>query len=99
MSKDEIEVEEGEELVDGVPVLVEVRPIEQVPVVLVLPAVQAAAAAMTGFVAGAATLAVMRRRQARRLARRQPGRPLDLMPVSGTRTYLVRVQRVGRTEE
>src|SRR5580658_10758773 len=99
MSKDEIEVEEGEELVDGVPVLVEVRPIEQVPVVLVLPAVQAAAAAMTGFVAGAATLAVMRRRQARRIARRQPGRPLDLMPVSGTRTYLVRVQRVGRTEE
>jgi hypothetical protein len=99
MSKDEIEVEEGEELVDGVPVLAEVRPIEQVPVVLVLPAVQAAAAAVTGFVAGAATLAVMRRRHARRLARRQPGRPLDLMPVSGTRTYLVRVQRVGRTEE
>ena len=35
----------------------------------VLPAVQAAAAAATGFVAGAATLALVRRHSARKLAR------------------------------
>jgi hypothetical protein len=42
---------------------------------------------------------VVRRRQARRLARRHPGRPLDLMPVAGARTYLVHVHRIGRLEE
>jgi putative hydroxymethylpyrimidine transport system substrate-binding protein len=54
------------------------------------------AAAATGFVAGAATLAVMRRRQARKLARRLPGAPMDLLPVAGTRTFLVHVHRIGR---
>jgi hypothetical protein len=91
--------EAGEELVDGLPVLAEVHPIELPPMPAALPAVQAAAAAVTGFLAGAATLAVMRRRQARRLSRRAPGLPLDLVPVGGTRTFLVRVQRVGRSEE
>jgi hypothetical protein len=99
MTDEPIDVTEDEELVDGFPVLAEVRPIDQLPVVAALPAVQAAAAAVTGFVAGAATLAVMRRRQARRLARRQPGRPLDLLPLSGTRSYLVHVHRIGRLEE
>ncbi|HWC86248.1 MAG TPA: hypothetical protein VG388_06905 [Solirubrobacteraceae bacterium] len=45
---------ESEELVDGLPILAEVRPLEE-PSAPALPAVQAAAAAMTGFVAGAAT--------------------------------------------
>ncbi|HEY5316353.1 MAG TPA: hypothetical protein VIJ20_00120 [Solirubrobacteraceae bacterium] len=99
MTEEPFEGEEGEELVDGLPVLAEVRPIERTAVVGALPAVQAAAAAFTGFVAGAATLAVVRRRQTRRLARRQPGRALDLVPLTGTRTYLVHVHRVGRPEE
>jgi hypothetical protein len=104
MSEEEIEGAqdgelEDEELVDGLPVLAEVRPIESATVVTALPAVQAAAAAVTGFVAGAATLAVMRRRQARRLARRAPGRPLDPVPAGGARTYLVHVHRLGRLEE
>jgi hypothetical protein len=99
MSGEPIEGEEGEEVVDGLPVLAEVHPIEAAPLASALPAVQAAAAAVTGFVAGAATLAVMRRRHARRLARRAPGRPLDLFPVSGTRTYLVHVHRITRPEE
>jgi hypothetical protein len=97
MTDDPIEVEEGEELVDGLPILAEVHPIEQPPALTALPAVQAAAAAMTGFVAGAATLAVMRRRQARRLDRRV--RALNMLPAGGTRTYLVHVQRIGRLEE
>jgi len=99
MSEEPIEPDEEEELVDGLPVLAEVRAIEGPPAATVLPAVQAAAAAVTGFVAGAATLAVVRRRQARRLARRAPGLPLDLVPLGGTRTFLVHVQRVGRPEE
>ncbi|HWF34448.1 MAG TPA: hypothetical protein VG295_03725 [Solirubrobacteraceae bacterium] len=98
MTDEAIEPEEGEELVDGLPVLAEVRPLEYPPAPA-LPAVQAAAAAFTGFVAGAATLAMMRRRHARRLARRPAGLPLDLVPVGGTRTFLVHVQRLGRIEE
>jgi hypothetical protein len=98
MKDETIEVVDGEQ-VDGVPVLAEVRAIERPPVTTVLPAVQAAAAAATGFVAGAATLAVVRRHQARRIARRKPGRALDMLPGSGGRTFLVHVHRLGRPEE
>jgi hypothetical protein len=52
---------------------------------------------MTGFVAGAATLAMMRRRQTRKLARR--AQALDLLPMGGTRSYIVHVQRIGRLDE
>ena len=98
MIDEPIEVVDGEQ-VDGVPVLAEVRAIERPPAPTVLPAVQAAAAAATGFVAGAATLAVVRRRQARRLARRKPGRAVDMLPASGGRTFLVHVHRLGRPGE
>jgi len=99
MIDEPIEVVDGEQLVDGIPVLADVRPIERLPMAPVLPAVHAAAAAATGFVAGAATLAVVRRRHARRLARRKPGLGLDMLPVAGSRTFLVHVHRIGRTEE
>jgi hypothetical protein len=99
MTDEPSELQRDEEIVEGLPVLAEVHPIEPAPAVVPLPAVQAAAAAVTGFVAGAATLAVMRRRHARRLARRSPGRPLDLLPVSGARSYLVHVHRISRLEE
>jgi hypothetical protein len=72
-------------------------------------AVQAAAAAATGFVAGAATLALARRYGARKVARlgremvggglshRRPG---DFWPTPGTtRTYVVRVHVLGRPSE
>jgi hypothetical protein len=99
MTEEPIEGQEDEELVDGLPVLAEVHPIEPTAMATALPTVQAAAAAVTGFVAGAATLAVMRRRHARRLARRGHGVPLDLLPVAGTRSYLVHVHRIGRHDE
>lgn len=99
MRDETIEVVDGEQLVDGVPVLAEVRPIERLPVATVLPAVQAAAAAATGFVAGAATLAVVRRRHARRVARRKPGAAYDMLPLTGSRSFLVHVHRIGRIEE
>jgi len=83
-----------EETVDGVPVLAEVRPIARVSPA-VLPAVQAAAAAATGFVAGAATLALVRRRSARRLTRAQR-RPVDGLPIVASRTFLVDVHVIAK---
>jgi len=94
---DEIEVE----TVDGLPVLAEVRPIER-PSPATLPAVQAAAAAATGFVAGAATIALVKRHSARKLARAQrnmPRRPLDMLPIVGSRTFLVDVHLIAKPEE
>ncbi len=56
------------------------------------PAVQAAAAAATGFVAGAATLALARRRESRRAGRRALGRrSADSTGIIATRTFLVDV--------
>jgi hypothetical protein len=94
-------VEEDEEEVEGLPVLVEVRPIERAQSAA-LPAVQAAAAAATGFVAGAATVALVRRRSARKLARAQraaPRRPIDTLPVVGSRTFLVNVHLLAKPGE
>lgn len=85
-----------EEAVDGLPVVADVRPLEAAP--QPLPAVQAAAAAATGFVAGAATVALMRRHAARKLARGQGlRRGLEGLPVVGHgRTFLVHVHMIGR---
>jgi hypothetical protein len=95
---DQAILEEGqEETVDGLPVLAEVRTIERVAPVA-LPAVQAAAAAATGFVAGAATLALVKRRSARKLARTQR-RPINMLPIVGSRTFLVDVHLVGKPGE
>lgn len=86
----------GEEEVDGLPVLADVRPLEPT-VATPLPAVQAAAAAATGFVAGAATVAFVRRRAARRAAEALASRvPMSGWPVAGTRTFLVHVRVLGR---
>jgi hypothetical protein len=90
-----------EETVDGLPVLADVRPIEPAPVVQ-LAAVHAAAAAATGFVAGAATLALVKRHSARKLARGGRGGPrraVDLLPVVGSRTFIVDVHLIGRPNE
>jgi hypothetical protein len=95
---EEVVVEQGqEETVDGLPVLAEVRTIERV-VPAALPAVQAAAAAATGFVAGAATLALVKRRSARKVARSQR-RPVNMLPIVGSRTFLVDVHLVGKPGE
>jgi hypothetical protein len=83
---------------DLLPVLAEVRPIEREPgteldrpLAPSLP-VQAAAVAATGFVAGAATVALARRRAARKanpsLKRRRRKRA-DLVDVVASRSFLV----------
>jgi hypothetical protein len=93
-----------EETVDGLPVLAEVRPIGRVSAAA-LPAVQAAAAAATGFVAGAATIALVRRRNARKLAAANRGvvparrRGVEMLPVIGTQTFLVDVHLIAKPGE
>jgi hypothetical protein len=90
-----------EETVDGLPVLAEVRPIERFTPTS-LPAVQAAAAAATGFVAGAATIALVKRRGARKLARARRNnsrRAMDMLPIVGSRTFLVDVHLIAKPGE
>lgn len=72
MVDDDAELVEGGEVVDGLPVLTEASVLEERPAVAV-PAVQAAALAATGFVAGAATVVVVSRRRSRRAAKRRKG--------------------------
>ena len=87
----------AEETVEGMPVLAEVRAIQSHSPVSLPPAVQAAAVAATGFVAGAATLALVRRHTARKLARsRGPRRALDALPIVGSRSFLVDVHLIGK---
>ena len=84
------------EIVDGLPVLAEVRTVERVSSAS-LPAVQAAAAAGAGFVAGAATVALIKRRAARKVARTgRVRRPADLLPIAATRSFLVDVHVIAR---
>jgi len=93
---------ESEETVDGVPVLAaEVRALE--PVALrQLPAVQAAAVAATGFVAGAAAVVAIHRRVVRRpgrgrsVRRRSRGGGVETLSVLGTRSFMVDVHLLGR---
>jgi len=95
-----LEVDTDEETVDGLPVLAEVRAVERAPALL--PAVQAAAAAATGFLAGAATIALVRRRSARKLARAQRGaarRGVEMLPIVSSRTFLVDVHLLAKPGE
>jgi hypothetical protein len=90
-----------EETVEGLPVLAEVRPLDRTPPA-VLPAVQTAAAVATGFVAGAATFALVKRHNTRRsvrAARSAPRRAVDMLPIVGSRTFLVDIHLIGKPEE
>ncbi|MEA2272897.1 MAG: hypothetical protein QOI98_1605 [Solirubrobacteraceae bacterium] len=88
---------DGVEEVDGLPVLADPRVIEAPPLApLMTP--HAAAVAAPGFVAGIATVAVVRRRR----ARKQNGRRLlrragrgDSLNVVGTRSFLVDLHLLG----
>ncbi len=93
------EIEEAE-IVDGLPVLARVRAIEPY-VPTVLPAVQAVAVAATGFVAGAATVALVRRRSTRKLARTsvRHRQGLAALPIVGTRSFLVDVHLIAKPGE
>ena len=86
---------DGEVEVSGetLPVLAEVRPIEQEPPAalpaLQSPAVQAAAVVATGFVAGAATVTALRRARSRKPRRRR--KKGEAVQVLSSRSFLVDV--------
>ena len=86
--------EEGE-VIDGLPVVSEPRVLEPVRVGQV-PAVQAAALAATGFVAGAATVAVVHRRRNRVSARRRRKNKGVLGEIVNSNSFLVDVHLVRR---
>ena len=85
-----------EEVVDALPVLAESQAVEPLAA---RPAVQAAAVAATGFVAGAATVAVIRRRGARKALRRRKRstrRGGEMLEIVSSRSFLVDVHLVNR---
>jgi hypothetical protein len=88
------------ETVDGVPVLAEAHPLPT-PAAGMLPAVQTVAVAATGFVAGAATIALVRRHTTRKLVRNRPAprRAVDMLPVVGSRTFIVDVHLLAKPSE
>ena len=89
------------ETVDGLPVLAEVRTIEPVSPAS-LPVVQAAAAAATGFVAGAATLALVRRHNKRKATRARPrlaARGADALGIVASHRFLVDVHLLTKPGE
>ncbi len=104
---DEVVEGEAEEFGDGelrsgeLPAVAEFRTLDR-PSVAAVPARQVAALTATGFVAGAAVAALVRRRGGRRprrsgrlAARRSP----EELSVISTHTYLLRVHVLGRPAE
>jgi hypothetical protein len=86
----QFEEEEGE-IVDGLPVVAQTRSIEvSRPLV---PARQAAALAATGFVAGAATVAVVHRRRTRVSRRRKRS---SLGDIVASNSFLIDVHLLKR---
>jgi hypothetical protein len=86
---------------EELPALAELRAVQR-PGAATVPARQAAALAATGFVAGAAAAALVRRRGARKLRRNGrlgTRRSPEGLPVISTHTYLLRVQVLGRPAE
>jgi hypothetical protein len=95
MTEERPELLQEPEVLDGVPVLAEdVRDVEPVrpPGALLPAAVQTAAVVGVSVMAGAAAVAIVHRRKARRLARR---RRRTIAPVLASRSFLVDVHVLG----
>jgi hypothetical protein len=84
-----------DEVVDGLPVVVEPTVVASRPIVPV-PSRQVAALAATGFVAGAATVAVVSHRRARRAARRRKKKIGSLGEIVSSNSFLVDVHLLRR---
>ena len=90
---DEADVTEGE-VVDGLPVVTQGGVLEERPLATV-PAVQAAALAATGFVAGAATVAVVSRQRSKRaLKKRRKSGPFG--EIVSSNSFLVDIHLLRR---
>jgi hypothetical protein len=94
---DEADVQDGE-VVDGLPVATDSGELETdrgLGAAVAVPAVQAAALAATGFVAGAATVAVVSRARTRRAAKkRRRGGPLG--EIVSSNSFLIDVHLLRR---
>ena len=84
------------EVVDGLPVPAAPAPVPETLRAVQVPAVQAAALAATGFVAGAATVAVVARRRSRVSRRRRKKGKGALGEIVGSNSFLVDVHLVRR---
>ena len=82
-----------EEVVDALPVLAESRAVEPLAA---RPAVQAAAVAATGFVAGAATVAVVARRRSRPARRKRKRKGGAIGEIVASNSFLVDVHLIRR---
>ncbi len=91
----EVEVLDGE-LVPQTRAQLEPNGSERLPLRVTQPAVQTAVAAATGFVAGAATMALLRRYGQGRLERvTAPAAALEPQRPGQARTYVVQVRQLG----
>jgi hypothetical protein len=87
---------EDVEVVDGLPVPAEPSPVPAAIRPVQVPAVQAAALAATGFVCGAATVAVVARRRSRPSRRRRKNGKGAIGEIVGSNSFLVDVHLVRR---
>jgi hypothetical protein len=87
------------EEVDGVPVFVDVRTVTPAAT-SVIGAAQAVAVAATSFAAGAATLALVRRRGARKQLKRAVSRPVsrggDALEIVASRRFMVDIHLLDK---
>ena len=95
MTQDPAHNDEDFEVVDGLPVPIDEGSIE-VAVPAMVPARQAAALAATGFVAGAATVAVVSRRRGRVPRRRRRKSKGALGEIVSSNSFLVDVHLLKR---
>jgi hypothetical protein len=91
-------VSEGDEveILDGLPVPADTAPVPEPVRPGQVPAVQAAALAATGFVCGAATVAVVARRRARPVRRRKKKGKGGIGEIVASNSFLVDVHLVRR---
>jgi hypothetical protein len=87
--------DDGGEVVDGLPVPAAPAPVPEPVRPAAVPAVQAAALAATGFVAGAATVAVVSRRRGRPSRRRRKKKG-PIGEIVASNSFLVDVHLVRR---
>jgi hypothetical protein len=83
------------EVVDGFPVVTEAGVLDERPAAAV-PAVQAAALAATGFVAGAATVAVVSRHRTKKAARKRKKGITPFGEIVASNSFLIDVHLLRR---
>lgn len=96
MVEEDGELADGE-VVDGLPVVTEGGGTVEPPApagALSVPSVQAAALAATGFVAGAATVAVVKRHRSKKAAKKRKG---ALGEIVGSNSFLIDVHLLKRS--